>query len=213
MDNEVSAVTEEKLMKKKSVLVGSIAVAASTTIGVGALALGGTSLASNNVPTTHLAASSTTKTPSPAKPHHRRFRFMRFGQGVYSETVVHAKGGGYKTIITVHGPLSAITPSSTSGSISVTRPDTGTAVMASINSSTKFVRTSEAALQTDATKKISVNIRLVEIDGVAKVVMVPPPPGTRPLLPHHPHVKGSTSSGNSGSASFSGSVGSAKATA
>lgn len=209
MDNEVSAVIEEKLMKKKSVLVGSIAIAASTTIGVGALALSGTSLASNNVPTTHLAASSTTKTPSPAKRPHPGFRFMHFGQGVYSETVIHAKSGGYKTIISVNGRLSALS----STSISVTRPDTGTAVTASLNSSTKFARTTESALQKDISSSTSVTVRLIEIDGVAKVVAVPPAPGPRPVFPHHPPTSGSTSPGGSGSTSSSGSASSSGVTA
>ena len=68
-------------MKKKSIIFGSIAVAASTTVGVGALALSGTSLVSNNVPSSHLAASTTTPTPTSTKPHHPKFRFMHFGGG------------------------------------------------------------------------------------------------------------------------------------
>lgn len=196
-------------MKKKSIIFGSIAVAASTTVGVGALALSGTSLVSNNVPSSHLAALTTTPTPSSTKPHHPKFRFMHFREGVYSETVVHAKSGGYKTIISVEGSLSALSPTS----ISVTRPDTGTTVTASIKSGTKFARTSESTLLSDLNSKTSVNVRLIEIDGVAKVVAVPPPPGTRPLVPHHARSSGSTSPGNSGSASSSSSISSSGVTA
>lgn len=173
-------------MTKRKVLIGSTALAAITAVGTGALivASGGSSLVSNTVPTSKVVSSSSTSSSSSTPKPHPKFMFRRFGQGVYSETVVPQKSGGYKTIISVKGTLSAIT----SSSISVIRPDTGATVTATISSSTKFHSTTESALEADISSNKTVTVRLIESNGSAFAVMVPPAPGTRPKFPKGPLV-------------------------
>lgn len=191
-------------MNRKRILMGSSAVAAAVIVGAGAIDLtGATSLVSSTTPTSHVVSSSTTSSSTKPKPPRgpRRFMFRAMGRSVYSETVVKTKSGSYKTIISVHGPLTAIS----SSSISVKRPDTGATITASINSSTKYLNTTEAKLASDLGSNTAVNVVLVETGGVAKVVAVPPPPGTKP-----PFFRGPLDRGNAPS---NGSTTSSKATA
>lgn len=161
-------------MRKKSLLIGSVAFGAVASVGSAALMLGAGSsaLASNTIPTSQLASTSSFASPRP--PHDLRFGGP--GRAVYSEDVVPIRSGGYRTIVMVHGPLTAIS----STSISVKRPDTGATITASINSSTKFRNTTESTLLADLHANTSVTIRVIETGGKALVVSVPPPPGTRP---------------------------------
>lgn len=186
---------------RKRVWVGTTAVAAASAVGIGAMALGGGStLASNTVPTSQVAAStSATVSPTPPKTDHRHFGFGAGGRSVYSASVISKAGGGYATIISVHGPLITISPTS----ISVQRPDSGAIVTASISSTTKFGNTTEAALAGDLSPKTAVNVMMVETGGVAKVVVVPPAPGTRPKFPVGPMAGRFGQSNSSGSASAS----------
>lgn len=169
---------------RKRVWVASTAVAAASAVGIGAVALGGGStLASNTVPTSQVAGSTPAiANPVPPGPPDHRFMLREGRRSVYSENVIAKKAGGYETIIRVHGPLSAIS----STSISVTRPDTGAAITASISSTTKFRNTTEAALAGDLTSNTAVNVVLIEVGGVAKAIIVPPAPGTRPHPPGGP---------------------------
>ncbi len=142
---------------------------AAVLIGGGTLVLsGGSSLVSGSVPTTSVASNSTPK-PHPV------FMFKGPERAVYSESVVPVKSGGYETIIMVKGSLSAIS----STSVSVKRPDTGAIVTASVASSTKFIRTTEAALASDLSSGKVVTVMLVEVGGTAKSVMAPPKLGVR----------------------------------
>lgn len=191
---------QEKLMNRKRLLMSSSAAAAAVVVGAGALGLaGGTSLVSNTVPTSHVVSSATTSSSSKPKPPHgpRGFMFRPMGRSVYTDSVVKTKSGSYKTIISVHGQLTAIS----STSISVKRPDTGAIVTATIDSSTKYRNTSESKLASDLSSNTAVNVVLVETGGVAKVIAVPPAPGLRPPLGRGPLVKGNTQASNSTSSS------------
>lgn len=169
-------------MNRKRLLLGSIGLSAATAVGIGAvtLAAGGSSLASNSVPTSQVATTTTSPTngsnSTSTPPRHRGFGFFRGPGAVYSESVLPQQGGGYKTVIEVRGALSAIS----SSSISVTRPDTGATVTAAITSSTRFGNTSESALAADLSSHTSVTVRLIETSNNAVSVSVPPPPGTHP---------------------------------
>lgn len=192
-------------MRKRTVLVGSTAVAAVAVVAGGAMITGGTSLTSGTVPTSTIAGPSGSSTPGTATKPHRHFVMMRRfgGPAVYAQSIVPLKAGGYRTIIEVKGTLAAISTTS----ISVKRPDTGALVTAAITSSTKFPRTSESALAADLGANKVVTVRMVEVGGTAKVVVVPPPPGTRPhpFAGHftptpEPAAGGSGVQGTSGSA-------------
>lgn len=174
----------ERFMERKRLLIGASGLAAATVVGFGAFALttSSSSLASNSIPTSHVASttSGTTNGPSnsPAagstpSPH---WGIGRLGRAVYSESVVKQSGGGYETIVSVAGTLKAIS----SSSISVTRPDTGATITASITSTTRFANTSESALAADLSSNKAVTVRLVETSNNAVSVSVPPPPGARP---------------------------------
>ncbi len=157
-------------MRRNFRYLGSATMAA-VLIGGGTLVLsGGSSLVSGSVPTTSVASNSTPK-PHPV------FMFKGPERAVYSESVVPVKSGGYETIIMVKGSLSAIS----STSVSVKRPDTGAIVTASVASSTKFIRTTEAALASDLSSGKVVTVMLVEVRGTARLVAVPPSPGSRPV--------------------------------
>ncbi len=172
-------------MERKMLLIGASGLAAATVVGFGALALttSGSSLVSNSIPTSHVASSpsgttdGSSSTPAvgstPPRPH---WGIGRMRRAVYSESVLKQSGGSYKTVISVVGTLKAIS----SSSISVTRPDTGAAITASIASTTRFVNTSESALAADLSSNTTVTVRLVETSNNAVSVSVPPPPGTRP---------------------------------
>lgn len=193
-------------MTRRKLLFGSTAIAAALVVGTGSMVLasGGTSLVSNTVPSSQVAASTTTTpTPPAAKvhPHGPKHRGWArgFSRGVYSETVLAQKAGGYKTIVSVKGTLTAISATS----VSVKRPDTGALITASISTRTKFPRTSEAALAADIAAKKAVNVRLVDVGGTAVVVILPPAPGTVPAHPKHGKhpvfpAKGSTTSSAAG---------------
>lgn len=191
-------------MNRKRLLMSSSAVAAAVVVGAGALGVaGGTSLVSSTVPTSHVVSSTTTSSSSKPKPPRgpHAFMFRPMARSVYSDSVVKTKSGSYETIISVHGPLTAIS----STSISVKRPDTGATITATIGSSTKYLNTSESKLASELSSNTSVNVVLVETSGVAKVIAVPPAPGTRPPFKGGPLAKGTPpSSTNSSSTSSSG---------
>lgn len=166
-------------MNRKRLLVGSTGLAAAVAVGMGAVALtsGGASLASATVPTSKVASTSTAASPNTANPAHRpHWRMGLMSRAVYSETVIKQKAGGFKTIIEVRGPLTAFS----SGSISVTRPDTGGVITATITPTTRFGNTSAAALISDFNSHTAVTVRLIETANNAVSVSVPPPAGTRP---------------------------------
>lgn len=168
-------------MRRKRLWMGSTALAAAVVVGGGALTLGsrGSSLVSSSVPTSKLAAA----IPTPGHPSHPKGTHHGFVMGfrpgsVYSESVLAVKGGGYKTVIGVRGTLASIS----STSISVKRPDTGAIVSASISSTTKFGRTTEATLASDLSAGKTVKVVLVETSGAAKLIAAMPAPGAHPLL-------------------------------
>lgn len=166
-------------MNRKRLLLGSTGLAAAVAVGIGAVALtsGGASLVSGTVPTSNVASTSTAASPNTANPTPRpHWRMGPLGGAVFSETVVKQQAGGYKTIIEVRGALTAIS----SGSISVTRPDTGATITAAITSTTRFRNTTEVALASDLSSHTAVTVRLIETANNAVSVSVPPPAGTRP---------------------------------
>lgn len=168
-------------MMRKRLLLGSAGLAAATAVGFGAFTVtsGGSSLASNSVPTSKVASSTNTTPNVPAsgatrRPHWRMGR--RMGRSVYSEVVVKQSDGSYKTIISVVGSLKSIS----SNSITVVRPDTGATITAAITSTTRFGNTTESALASDISTGTAVTVRLTETANNAVSISVPPPPGTRP---------------------------------
>jgi len=172
---------------RKILLFGSSALGAAAVIGVGALAFssGSSALVSNSIPTSQVAAS-TSSTPAAGHPH---VKHVGLRKAVYSQTVVPIKGGGYKTVEMVKGSLTTIS----SSAISVTRPDTGTVIAGNITPSTKFRNTTEAALVADLSVKPAVTVRIVERDGNVVMVGVP---GTKPTT--HGTFSSHAKSSNSG---------------
>lgn len=187
-------------MVRKRLWMGSAVFAAMAVVGAGALALGsgGSSLVSNSVPTSQLASSTSSSTRPPKVMHHGFMMGLKPGL-VYSKSVLAVKGGGFKTIIGVRGVLTAIS----STSISVKRADTGAIVSASISSTTKFGRTTEAALASDLSSGKTVRVMMVETNGTAKLIALLPPPITKPAANGEVPMQSSVSS-NSSSSSGSG---------
>jgi len=174
-------------MRKQSLLFGSSALGAVAVIGVGALVFGAnsTTLVSNNIPTSQVAAS-TSSTPSSVTPPVKHIGLRR---AVYSETVVPAKGGGYQTIEMVKGSLTSIT----SSAVSVTRSDTGAIIKGNITPSTKFRNTTEATLSANLFAKTAVTVRIVERGGNVVMISIP---GTRPTS--HRTLSSQSTSANNG---------------
>ncbi len=118
--------------------------------------------------------------------------------------VVLVEAGGVAKLIAampapgtrVGGTLTAIS----STSISVKRPGTGATASASISSTTKFVRTTEATLASDLSSGKTVRVMFVEAGGVAKLIAAMPAPGMHPLLHGLSAPKSNVSSSSSISA-------------